>query len=524
MGLGTRVEVWYGTIPMYVDTLVGDQLCKLTQKPFQLNSSRSRTSRSDKATPTTTMARTAWWKKWQSEYGHGGGDAATTPPATPPNTRICAEDVIKPEENVSNKRNVDTSPNACQQRILCKSSELGDVKGNEEQISSRNDGEERDETKETMAGQEHEERSEHSEEQLSCCSNDVILATEEDFSNDDDVRPNNKKEVEDNVETIEFDSLSDEAPNIERADSKDSTVGSAVDSHASSAVEHDNSEHATVAMTVNSSNTESTDDGILRDDEGNPVDLSEVEDNMLRDEEGNIIDPKTLVMREPFLDLCCERDEYCDNLTDAEIDHDTYVRVTLEAIVSEMITFIEEEACNKEDSRDTSNEGCNEECTKEIDEANTERDQEQEPRSESDDNLEPLPGFGHGTRTSRSYYAAGKSRRRIRRGKAFARQANDDTVHIMFNNILSTLVEEEASGSIGEDSADKSDDEKSNISHKSTRSEKFIKARWSYCMQVMKSEASTAPLLDARDEIDDMIRPKEQIPDDLSVCSDEGTI
>lgn len=29
MGLGTRVEVWYGTIPMYVDTLVGDQLCKV---------------------------------------------------------------------------------------------------------------------------------------------------------------------------------------------------------------------------------------------------------------------------------------------------------------------------------------------------------------------------------------------------------------------------------------------------------------------------------------------------------------
>ena len=86
---------------------------------------------------------------------------------------------------------------------------------------------------------------------------------------------------------------------------------------------------------------------------------------------------------------------------------------------------------------------------------------------------------------------------------------------------MSTL-DEEASGIIDEESVEETEDEKSNISHKSTRSEKFFKARWNYSLQVMKSEASTEKLIDARDEIDDMIRPK--FADDRSVCSDEGTI
>jgi hypothetical protein len=93
----------------------------------------------------------------------------------------------------------------------------------------------------------------------------------------------------------------------------------------------------------------------------------------------------------------------------------------------------------------------------------------------------------------------------------------------MFNNTLSTLVEE-SSVIIDEDSSDEAEDEKSHISYRSTRSEKFFKARWNYSLQVMRSEASTSKLIDARDEIDDMIRPKAYVPDDRSVCSDEGTI
>ena len=37
--------------------------------------------------------------------------------------------------------------------------------------------------------------------------------------------------------------------------------------------------------------TAATDDGVLRDDKGNPCSLSDVAANMLRDEAGNIIDP-----------------------------------------------------------------------------------------------------------------------------------------------------------------------------------------------------------------------------------------
>lgn len=59
--------------------------------------------------------------------------------------------------------------------------------------------------------------------------------------------------------------------------------------------------------------TEVSDDGILRDDEGNPIDPNEAEENMLRDDEGNIIDPKTLVLRDSFAHISCESDEYYDD-------------------------------------------------------------------------------------------------------------------------------------------------------------------------------------------------------------------
>lgn len=431
----------------------------------------------------------------------------------------------------------------------CEQSELDAVRDDEVQIAAEtNASEECEKTKmsstKVVAATEEQHIEDEcidvvSEDVQSSCS--VNSATEEDQVGTEDVNDDVPgSEIQAEIRNDDS-SYRDEIHDVERTATGDSTEDTTDYSSATRSVDssqNDTSEHATVAMTVNTSktdNTDYTDDGILRDDEGNPVDLAEAEENMLRDDEGNIIDPKTLVMREPFLVLC---DEYCEDLegrsddsrqNESEIDHDTYARFTIEAMVSEMVSFIEEEngeintvseRCISEESEEAPKEGCQEECAQERDEANGEEVKEQQ-ESSSDDNAESLP---QGTSPNRRP-PTGKTRRRVRYyGRASAPQGNDETVHIMFNNTLSTLVEE-SSVIIDEDSSDNTEDEKSHISYKSTRSEKFFKARWNYSLQVMKqSEASTSKLIDARDEIDDMIRPKAYVPDDRSVCSDEGTI
>lgn len=500
-----------------------------------------------RAITSSTMGKTAWWKRKSSS----GGD--TSPPTASAVDTSCPADVTV--EYVPSERNEDSSPlnTPCHQRkkSLLEPTDLGDaIKRDDAQIPSTNESEGCDEMTELVSEQEHvDECSDHPR---TPSSDDAITdhqSAEEDNSNDDGDSPENKtesSEAEENQSSLgDYGAPDVEAPGIERTDTEDSGEGS-VDS--SAAGTQDSSADATIAMTVTSSKTNktdytdytdyTTDDGILRDDEGNPVDLAEAEENMLRDNDGNIIDPKTLVMRESFLDLCCQCGEYCEDHTHAigvdnaqdesEIDEDTYVRFTLEAIVSEMITHIEEndvgnrisETFNMQHYEQPLKEGCDKEaCTQEIDEA----DQYQEP-SEDDDNVEHTLQLDTRTTRRNTRNASGRNRsRQIRWGKTHCQQAADDTVHIMFNNTLSTLLEG-AGGSIDEDSADESEDEQSRISHKSTRSEKFFKARWNYSLQVMRSEASTTQLIDARDEIDDMIRPKERVPDDRSVCSDEGTI
>jgi hypothetical protein len=485
------------------------------------------------------MGRTAWWKKIHSK---------SSSPTTKPEGASSAANVKV--THVPSQRNEDSSP-PCHQpkRFMCEPSDLGNaVKGGDEKIPSTSECEDCDETTELVAKQDHvDECNDHTKPVLvDDVSTEHQSTEQEDGSNDDIFSPENQTEAESEAEENQT-SLGDdgelasvpddEDPSIERTDTEDSGEGT-VDS--SAAGTQDSSAHATIAMSVTTSKTDytdNTDDGILRDDEGNPVDLAEAEENMLRDNEGNIIDPKTLVTRESYIDLCCECDEeYCeihghairgaDNTQDeSEIDEDTYVRFTIEAIVSEMITRIEEsdpsnrnsESCNMEDYEKPLKEGCNKEaCAEEIDEA------DEDHESEAYDDVGP--SLGQGSRTRRISNASGRNRsRRTRGGRSSSYQDADDIVHIMFNNTLSTLVEV-ASGSIEEDSSEETEDEKSHISHKSTSSEKFFKARWNYSLQVMRSEASTAQLIDARDEIDDMIRPKKQIPDDLSVCSDEGTI
>ena len=483
------------------------------------------------------MGRTpAWWKKRHSRSNSSGGDL--TLPSAPMDTSCAAHVKLERFPSESSEGSLP-------------SHQLKKVRSNLSASSSSSTSERSDESTEVVEEQRHvDECSNHPEPPL---VDDVITehqSTEADGNNgvtspekpsesaaeENQSSPGDDGDVLDKPthrsRRVHIDAIGEETPSIERTGTEDSGEGS-MDS--SAADTQGSSAQATLAMSVTTSKTDCTDytdDGILRDDEGNPVDLAEAEENMLRDDEGNIIDPKTLVTRESFLDLC---DEYCedhihtlgaDNAQDeSEIDEDTYVRFTIEAIVSEMITHIEgndqsnlnSETCNEEDYEEPLKEGCNKEASaNEIDEAD-----ENEDPNEADDNVEPT--LGRGLKPKRNGNASGRNRsRQIRWGRACPQQGADDTVHIMFNNTLSTL-DEEASCIIDEDSAEETEDEKSNMSHKSTRSEKFFKARWNYSLQVMRSEASTAQLIDARDEIDDMIRPK-FVPDDRSVCSDEGTI
>jgi len=476
------------------------------------------------------MGRTAWWKKrhFKSSASAGGDDAMS--PITPTNTNYVATVKVERVLSESSNSNGSSTPSPELKKLHLRTHSSDSTKGDEDLVTSTNENDPSEKTIETVKERRHVDECKLSEPSL---VDDIITEKNGSDNNVESSEMHSEPEAEGNQSSLEGDGEQlvcvpdeEEAPSIERTDTEDSGVGS-VDS--SAAGTQGSSAQATIAVSVTTFKTDRTDytdctdDGILRDDEGNPVDLAEAEENMLRDDEGNIIDPKTLVTKESFLDLCCECDEYCDPGSDSaqnesEIDEDTYVRFTIEAIVSEMITHVvgNDENCNDEDYTEPLKEYCNKEAS-----ATDEADEDEDP-SEAKDNVQPT--LGRGSRPKRNGNASGRNRsRQVRWGKASQQQGADDTVHIMFNNKLSTL-DEEASGIIDEDSVEEAEDEKSNISHKSTRSEKFIKARWDYSLQVMKCEASTAQLIDARDEIDYMIQPKLFVPDDRSVCSDEGTI
>ena len=248
--------------------------------------------------------------------------------------------------------------------------------------------------------------------------------------------------------------------------------------------------------------TEVSDDGILRDDEGNPISSNEAEENMLRDDEGNIIDPKTLVIRDFLLDLSCESDEYYDDEGE-KIDPKELISVIGEfgvgaVLVTDSSTRSEGEGDCAEDVRVLTlplHDETMEEATEDAD---------KEPSSSSSV-CPPSPTRDHlDVETYEDLETRGKrnqsSRRRRRRDRrSQSSNTSDEYLHIMFNNQLTTLREESGS-SHDTDSGDEADDESPRnggrvrrASHRSfdepkssgSFDEKFIKVRWEYSLQMM---------------------------------------
>ena len=242
--------------------------------------------------------------------------------------------------------------------------------------------------------------------------------------------------------------------------------------------------------------TEVSDDGILRDDEGNPIDQNEAEKNMLRDDEGNIIDPKSLVVRDFLLDLSCESDEYYDDegehIDPKELISCVGIGQALTPIVTDSSTHSEGEADCQPEFR----------CQP-LQEMPDEILPTTSQGSYRDSKREPTPTCS--TRDAENYEnietkgrKSGSSSRRQRRRKSSRTAANgDEYVHIMFNNRLTTLEEESlCSHHVDEDSGDEADDESPAPSPRSRQrsprlngigsfDEKFIKARWEYALQMM---------------------------------------
>ena len=254
--------------------------------------------------------------------------------------------------------------------------------------------------------------------------------------------------------------------------------------------------------------TEVSDDGVLRDDEGNPIDPDEAELNMLRDDEGNIIDPKSLVVRDFLLDLSCESDEYYDD----EGEHvDPKELISCIGIGDARLPIVTDSSTHSEGEDDAD---C--ECevtarplyeastTESLSEAITSinrniTEREPTPRSNNRD----AQNYENDEAKSRKSIHSTRRRRR-RRSSAISASA-DEYVHIMFNNRLSTLQEEQSLSSPQntDDSGDEADDEspapspRNQQKHQDVRGigsfdEKFIKARWEYSLQMMNCGGSDA--------------------------------
>lgn len=248
--------------------------------------------------------------------------------------------------------------------------------------------------------------------------------------------------------------------------------------------------------------TEVSDDGILRDDEGNPIDPDEAEKNMLRDDEGNIIDPKSLVVRDFLLDLSCESDEYYDD-EGAHVDPKELISCI--GVGDARLPIVTDSSTHSEGEGD----------------ADCEYEERIRPLHE-EQGIRPLPTSFHGNdrETKRESVAPACSenyenieskgrksststrRRRRRRSSAMPTSTDTEYVHIMFNNRLSTLPEESLSSPQNtDDSGDEADDESpapsptyrqrsQRVSGIGSFDEKFIKARWEYSLQMMSCGGS----------------------------------
>ena len=95
---------------------------------------------------------------------------------------------------------------------------------------------------------------------------------------------------------------------------------------------------------------------------------------------------------------------------------------------------------------------------------------------------------------------------------------------VIFHNKLTTLEEERRDDSPSDYTECNSVSEESEEQDNTAAlllAEKYIRARWEYSLQVMNlgciGGGMSGALLDARDEINDMLRPSNTIPDDSSV-------
>jgi len=287
-------------------------------------------------------------------------------------------------------------------------------------------------------------------------------------------------------------------------------------------IERDNDEESLDLTPSLGEITEVSDDNMLRDDEGNPIDPDEAEENMLRDDEGNIIDPKTLVVKDYLLDLSCESDEYYDD-SGEKIDPKELISCVDEhapppRVVTDDSTQSEGDAENEDGDDDLNdhlrllplhNTGTNAAI---LPASNQEEAKSSPPRVVTQA-YEDLESRGRRNTSSRRHKKRGHRRT--------SSTGSDEFVHIMFHNRLTTLDEESletiSSNSVcSHDSGDEADDESPRHRYKnrerSTGSfdEKFIKARWEYSLQMMSCGNRTT-LRDSGALINDMMVPAESI-------------
>lgn len=284
---------------------------------------------------------------------------------------------------------------------------------------------------------------------------------------------------------------------FETADGNDSELAAVASSESTSL------SNATVSV---SELTEVSDDGILRDDEGNPIDPDEAEKNMLRDDEGNIIDPKSLVVRDFLLDLSCESDEYYD---DSGEHVDPKDLISCIGIGDARLPLVTDSSTHSEGEADADCE-CEEHVRPLHEVPDIQPLSTSTQDTDSDAKQEPTPTYSSretGTyehNESKGRKGTTSSRRRRRRRSSGIPAANDEYVHIMFNNRLTTLPEESlCSPQNTDDSGDEADDESPAPSPRNRQrsprvngigsfDEKFIKARWEYSLQMMNCGGSSA--------------------------------
>lgn len=126
--------------------------------------------------------------------------------------------------------------------------------------------------------------------------------------------------------------------------------------------------------------------------------------------------------------------------------------------------------------------------------------------------------------------------RRKRREHSFLSIDRDAYAHIMFHNRLSTLVEESQTIESMTSSGYEADIDplwsswsrpmNLSMSRSGSFDERFIQARWEYSLQVMSSGSfvNNGALIDARDEINDMLIPTNPVSDNCSVDLETGEI